>query len=446
MNFVEPTLNISLACSDSQEFPVDILDRHKLLDQLFELFETLSSSKASCSFALNGKWGSGKTFVIERLEHQLKQWRDGNKYLVFHYNCWQYDYYEEPLIAIVSAMQDDISDYTHVLGEKSMEKIKQVGHSIKTLAKIIAESYVISSIEGKISFDIKKLSASSKEGDYDTYSSLKKAMEKARNELSKLSADQTLVIVVDELDRCLPSYAIKVLERLHHLFSNLQNTVLMLAIDKSQLNSAIRHIFGEDANTSAYLKKFIDFEVPLDIGNVNERFVAKYNEYFSLFYFPDYLNLEDFEEYLIALFSGIDIRTQEHMIKRIQTIHQLLFKDARKDYAFMCFELFMVVLSTNKYSAKIPFVVDDGGTVILNVLDKLPQPIASYFRKHWNTSANSSDRQVDLSIIHRLCNIPEFIIEYANIIYTSEQENDVSIFGQRFKEFLQIKKMLDLIE
>ena len=54
--------------------------------------------------------------------------------------------------------------------------------------------------------------------EYDKYYAFHKVVKKAREELSKLAEDQTLVIVVDELDRCLPDYAIKILERLHHLF------------------------------------------------------------------------------------------------------------------------------------------------------------------------------------------------------------------------------------
>ena len=46
--------------------------------------------------------------------------------------------------------------------------------------------------------------------------------------------DQTVVIIVDELDRCLPSYAIKVLERIHHIFNELENVVVIIAMEKSK--------------------------------------------------------------------------------------------------------------------------------------------------------------------------------------------------------------------
>ena len=48
---------------------------------------------------------------------------------------------------------------------------------------------------------------------------------------AELAETHTLVIVVDELDRCLPDYAIKILERLHHLFADVNGTILILRSD-----------------------------------------------------------------------------------------------------------------------------------------------------------------------------------------------------------------------
>ena len=73
-----------------------------------ELLTTLSNTKGSCTFALNGRWGAGKTFVLKMVERQLRDYQAGEKFAVFHYNCWEYDYYDELLFAIVSSMLDSI--------------------------------------------------------------------------------------------------------------------------------------------------------------------------------------------------------------------------------------------------------------------------------------------------------------------------------------------------
>ena len=107
MDLVQDMLPIVVSESP---FPIDILDRQEVAKQLLDLLTTLSESQSSCTFALNGKWGSGKTFLLNMLEPQLRDYQAGEKFMVFHYNCWQYDYYTEPLIAIVSAMLDNMDE------------------------------------------------------------------------------------------------------------------------------------------------------------------------------------------------------------------------------------------------------------------------------------------------------------------------------------------------
>ena len=86
----------------------DILDRQPFIDKVISILEILSKEKRGISFAIDGDWGSGKTFVLEQLEKQLELVQSeetaDDRYFLFHYNCWQYDYYDEPSVAIISAM------------------------------------------------------------------------------------------------------------------------------------------------------------------------------------------------------------------------------------------------------------------------------------------------------------------------------------------------------
>lgn len=49
-----------------EALPVDILGREELIAQVLELLNTLSEVRSSCTFALNGKWGAGKTYIIKK--------------------------------------------------------------------------------------------------------------------------------------------------------------------------------------------------------------------------------------------------------------------------------------------------------------------------------------------------------------------------------------------
>ena len=66
-----------------------------------------------------------------------------------------------------------------------------------------------------------------------------------------MSEEHTVVIVVDELDRCQPDYAIKTLERLHHLFCDLENIIVILSIDGKRFVKGIfaKVIFGANQKT-----------------------------------------------------------------------------------------------------------------------------------------------------------------------------------------------------
>ena len=148
--------------------------------------------------------------------------------------------------------------------------------------------------------------------------------------------------MVDELDRCLPEYTIKVLERLHHLTENQPNIITIISIDEKQLLSSVEQIFGFK-DSKKYLEKFINFEVKLDYGTVSDIIVEKYADYIALFD-KDIFPFDDpLEECLQAIFKDIDIRTQELLIKKVTLAHKLLYSD-KKDYSFMCMEVLLAVM------------------------------------------------------------------------------------------------------
>ena len=118
--------------------------------------------------------------------------------------------------------------------------------------------------------------------EYDVYFGFNKVMDELIALLQELAEKYTVVIIVDELDRCLPEYAIKILERLHHLTENNNNTIMIIAIDKKQLMSSVKQIFGFES-PEKYLEKFFNFEIKLDYGIPSEKIVEKYASYIDLF-------------------------------------------------------------------------------------------------------------------------------------------------------------------
>lgn len=340
--------------------PIDLLGRQEIVDRIMKILEVISEKKSSCTFALNGAWGTGKTFVLNMLTNQLWEYHS-DKYIVFHYNCWQYDYYEEPLIAIVAAMLDSVDEENHLLPADLRIKVK----AGMDLAKPILQKIATNFMKNKIGVDLTEVVSAAKDYNdsldneaqknadsrsFDEFYSFKKAIQQAQDEIRTLSKNRTLVVVVDELDRCLPSYAIKVLERIHHLFANLTNSAIILGVDKGQLDTTVKQIFGSYTDISKYLQKFLNFELSLDIGKVSNGFFDKYPEYASFFDRTIIQTSFPYEEYISQLFSGIDIRTQERLMQKIHTVHSIACPGETKDYSFMCCELLYLVAFHKGYT------------------------------------------------------------------------------------------------
>lgn len=325
---------------------VDVLGRDSIIHGLKDVIFMLSENREGKVFALDGKWGYGKSYILDILEKDLlveqSEQTGSSRYYVFNYNCWKYDYYDEPAIAIVSAMLESIN---RQLDAQIQGVLKDSWKCAKTIIGNVAGEFVEKNIgvnPVEIYKDIKENGDSRKASTYefDSMFAFKKTLDDTRGQIQKLASEQTVVLIVDELDRCMPQYAIKVLERLHHIFDNLDNVVVLLAIDSSQLEHSVREIYGEDVDTDRYLKKFINFSIALDKGQIRDTFSEKYSFYFDRFDHTDEA-IEMIKE-VISL-CNLDIRNLEKIIEKIDLIHRIVCSETVNS-AVCVFEVMWTVL------------------------------------------------------------------------------------------------------
>ena len=290
----------------------DVLNRNEFIEKLFDLIKVITETKKGCSFAIDGKWGSGKSFVLEKLQKKLEMEQSEetgfDKYFVVYYDCWKYDFYDEPIISIITSIMNAIEDKEKVLSEETKKKI------INTLKTIAFEV-----VKNKYGINIEKMiesvnSTSELAQSYDKYYNFLEVLKSVRREIQMITENRPMVIIVDELDRCLPTYAIQVLERLHHIFEDLDNIILIIAMDKSQMAESLKTIYGTSLNVDMYMRKFISFTLQLDNGSASG-FLEKYEEYVNLFNITDEdKDIDIVEEFLADVTYEIDIRTQEKKI------------------------------------------------------------------------------------------------------------------------------------
>ena len=449
---------------------LDILDREPFVEQVINLIENISGNNVATCFAINGTWGTGKSFVLDMIEEQLEiiqsSETDKEKYFVVRYNCWKYDYYEEPLIAIVSAIISEIEEKTKMFSD-SQEKQEILG--MFKAAGVSLLSLVNTAFKDKTGLDVQsayetvikgeKEGAEKYERDhaYDMYLGLNKVIDKLSNLLQEIANNYTIVIIVDELDRCIPEYAIKVLERLHHLTEKQRNIITIIAIDKSQLLTSIKQLFGFE-KPEKYLEKFINFEIKLNKGTVSELITEKYSDYINLFD-KDIFQFEDsVEECLQIIFKNIDVRTQEQIVNKSTIAHKLLFKD-KKDYSFMCMELLTaVMISVYKYQGLFAdniFTASSYGELVLSTSKENSLPFGNLFKEKFES--------IDLKRSHSFHDEPEAYVlpEKANlygaILFTwcwMHSKRAVSILyngvyttiSNNYKELIKFAEMVNLMQ
>ena len=240
-----------------QPFKNDKLGRKEYAKVLTSVVEAFGDGAV---IALNGAWGTGKTTF-------LKMWKQhliNASFPVIYYNAWEDDICEEPMLSMLREL-------------KGLNKEDGLDEVFKTGAKVVvgALAGAFSAAAGVFG-EIAKGAAEGgmKQLEDSVYESLKE--ENARTKLMQdfkgsltdymtavCDNGKPLVYMVDELDRCNPTFAVKVLERIKHLF-DVPNVVFVLSIDKKQLTCSVKGFYGShEIDAEEYLRRFIDIEYKL---------------------------------------------------------------------------------------------------------------------------------------------------------------------------------------
>lgn len=333
---------------------IDTLSRDVYIKNIKHVIEILKNNGNGGSFAISAGWGYGKSFVLEKMESELCSNED---YIIIHYDCWKYNYYEEPLMALLASMVDQLQDDDDIrevlkvtveaLGYMFGESILAIGSAV---SKMALGGVDVVRAGRKAYNDIKNDLNDFSLPDYDTNSSLRKSINIMRAVLEKVALKKQLILVIDELDRCLPLYQIKILERIHHLMDK-QQGITIYAINPEQLRETVRQMYGGDSEerTTAYLKKFIDFQIPLTIGIMQSNIYNRYQKYFADF--QDVPNGKEYDECLetiAKMFSECDVRTINKIWEKQYLLHRIVYgemdNESKPSYKMIFVELMILIM------------------------------------------------------------------------------------------------------
>ncbi len=115
------------------------------------------------------------------------------------------------------------------------------------------------------------------DGAYDTYLDLASARSELIKNLSALSEEaltktedpRPIVFIIDELDRCRPTFAIELLERVKHIFNQAPGIIFVFGINRTELTKSVRSVYG-DIDADIYLRRFFDHRFTLSVPSMEE--------------------------------------------------------------------------------------------------------------------------------------------------------------------------------
>lgn len=285
---------------------------------------------------LNGSWGTGKTEFCKRLySHLITQ-----DHPVIYINSWESDFSREPLTVVSSELLRQMEAlHTDVEGLEATEKIKKVlGQTLKSLAvglaggisyKLLGESGTGLAMAQQL---VQQDTSPEKFIDNLTsnYSEQVESIQFIRESLTclaealetEINAKLPVVVIIDELDRCRPNYAIEMLEVIKHFFTT-PKFVFVVASDTDQLCQSIKNVYGNEFDSNQYLKRFFDRSATLPLPNIREYISTIDFDYRSTTNLNLYPNIEsDEKSFIIGVLSAFS-----HAFDlKIRDIDQLLNK------------------------------------------------------------------------------------------------------------------------
>ena len=316
--------------------------------------------EGSYVLSLNSEFGSGKSTFFEMWANKLRSGDYGLE--VVYLNAGESDFQGDPLLAIVSALLDILKSKKT---SKDIEQIKETAGKLCKFALSIGNDVVqrftgVDVIKAGQYAESKGSIAQPEIGHacFQLYQERQELFEKLKTLLRDLSdkSEHSILMIIDELDRCRPNYAIEFLETIKHFF-DISGLIFVIGVDKGQLASSAKALFGQQLVFDEYYRKFShrDVNLPVKSQPMTEHFCRKLvEEYLSeesfrkknRFYFAkqDSYRTEEIVDLCIAF--SLNAR-QMHELFRI-TAHVLSTTEKSKSYLLWGWQIgtfFMTALS-----------------------------------------------------------------------------------------------------
>lgn len=262
------------------------------------------------SIGVSGGWGVGKSSLVQMIGESLKDLDGGKSYIFINFNAWLYQGYDDARMALLQKVADKImeeSESRKTCVDKAKEFIKRINwlRTAKFMTPVATGIITGGAVGGPVGSFIGAVSgllAQSGMPSQEDLNKIKESYDQVAPDLQKLLNDKedksipkeiaalrslfqelleklglTLIVLVDDLDRCLPNTAISTLEAMRLLLF-IPQTAFIIAADEQMIRNAVRSHFGNidlsDELVTSYFDKLI--QIPLRVPRLGANEVKGY--------------------------------------------------------------------------------------------------------------------------------------------------------------------------
>lgn len=375
----------SLELKPNKEILLETLEKNIIgrNTEIINFIRLLDSIKSNFSIAIDNDWGTGKTFFVKQAKMILDAYNDHSYdyelsnleriknvidiknidlHLAVYYNAWENDNQKSPLLSLIYEIIKVAKIDTNKT-DISINKEKIIKDGLSAIVKHFS------------GIDIKELLKCVETEAKDIFKEIKgqkSTKEQVDNILNNLLLEhgERLVIFIDELDRCRPTFAVELLEQIKHYFDN-DKITFVFSTNIKQLQYTIKKYYGEAFEAKRYLDKFFDLTISLNEVNVIEYFNFVNEDLRDDMY--DYVCKEIVKEYNFTLrdiikFTQINKICIENLRKN-QNKYLYLNKSCNI-YILISILSIMIGLKIKRYDQYEDFITGKDSTPLIIILSK----------------------------------------------------------------------------
>ena len=349
----------------------NFINRNRYISSFFKLINGLEENKI---IALDGEWGSGKTWFVKSVEYLMNSESNNelnivdkeimnkvkDKYMTFYYNAWENDDAKSAMLSLIYKLINDSCL------QKNESEVGAIPRLLNTVIKFVTNGAIDikEDIFGE-QWNNKQITDCIK-----TSEEIKETFKKIIDNLL-IENKNRLLIIIDEIDRCKPTFAIDLLENIKHFYDD-NRIIFLVTTNNKALASSVCKIYGEKYDGALYLDRIFDINLELpnnyiqdyinaiDDGNSNSNYhfkvcreLAKENK-MTMREYNRYLNsMESIKNNLIEGYSYLSLFANYIIIPVSMSLR---IKDKNRYYNFIRGEEFNIIsqlINNNKFYNKL---------------------------------------------------------------------------------------------